>query len=189
MSVRLRAAAAAAALLAATAGQASPAAFTVASPDLVEGKWPNANLLAASYGFGCAGGNRSPRLDWTGAPAGTKSFVVNIHDIDAKTGVGWMHWVVINIPAGQTSLPGGIDAQGKSLPKGALQTRTDFGVPGYGGPCPPKAETHRFQVTVTALDIDHLPDAVTQDATPAMVGFYANQHALAKTMLEVRQPG
>ena len=64
--------AAAAALLAATAGQASPASFTVSSPDLVSGKWPSENLLAASYGFGCAGGNRSPRLEWKGAPAGTK---------------------------------------------------------------------------------------------------------------------
>jgi len=49
--------------------------------------------------FGCDGGNISPSLTWTGAPAGTKSFAINLYDPDAPTGSGFWHWVVFNIPA------------------------------------------------------------------------------------------
>ncbi|HJZ22285.1 MAG TPA: phosphatidylethanolamine-binding protein, partial [Bradyrhizobium sp.] len=34
-------------------------------------------------GFGCTGGNVSPSLSWSGAPAATKSFAVSIYDPDA----------------------------------------------------------------------------------------------------------
>ena len=27
-------------------------------------------ILSADYGFGCGGGNKSPQLSWSGAPAG-----------------------------------------------------------------------------------------------------------------------
>ncbi len=56
--------------------------------------------------FGCQGGNLSPALSWSGAPAGTRSFALMEHDPDAPTGSGWWHWVVYDIPAGQTSLAG-----------------------------------------------------------------------------------
>lgn len=34
-------------------------------------------------GFGCQGGNISPALNWSGAPAGTKSYAVTVYDPDA----------------------------------------------------------------------------------------------------------
>jgi Raf kinase inhibitor-like YbhB/YbcL family protein len=34
--------------------------------------------------FGCTGGNMSPPLQWRGAPAGTKSFVVTLFDPDEQ---------------------------------------------------------------------------------------------------------
>ncbi len=49
--------------------------------------------------FGCDGSNISPSLIWSGAPAGTKSFAINLYDPDAPTGSGFWHWVVFNIPA------------------------------------------------------------------------------------------
>ena len=65
-------------------------------------------------------------LSWSGAPAGTKSFAINMFDPDAPTGSGWWHWVVFNIPASTTSLPkdAGNLKKRKLMPKGAIQSRT-----------------------------------------------------------------
>jgi phosphatidylethanolamine-binding protein (PEBP) family uncharacterized protein len=55
--------------------------------------------------FGCKGGNISPSLSWSGAPADTKSFAITVYDPDAPTGSGFWHWVVFNIPSSTTSIP------------------------------------------------------------------------------------
>ena len=145
--------------------------LTVSSPDIKEG----ATIADAQVfkGFGCTGNNVSPALSWSGAPATTKSFAVSIYDPDAPTGSGWWHWVVFNIPANVTSLP-----------KGAVQSRTDFGADGYGGPCPPKGDQpHHYQITVFAVDVDKLPDAKDHNASAALVGFDLHFHTLAKGTL------
>ena len=136
-------------------------------------------------GFGCTGSNVSPSLSWSGAPGGTKSFAVSMYDPDAPTGSGWWHWVVFNIPAKVTSLPKGAgDVKSKLMPKEAIQSRTDFGADGYGGPCPPTGDKpHRYQITVFALDVDKLPDAKNDMASAALVGFDLHFHALAKATL------
>src|SRR5579884_4213352 len=107
-------------------------------------------------GFGCKGGNVSPELHWEHAPKDTKSFAVTVYDPDAPTGSGWWHWVIFNIPPGTTSLPKDAgDVKKKLMPKGAIQSRTDFGADGYGGPCPPKGDKpHHYQITVFAVDVD-----------------------------------
>ena len=141
------------------------------------------HVLSTEYGFGCDGGNRSPHLAWDDAPAGTKSFAVTCFDPDAPTGSGFWHWVVVNIPPSVTVLPldAGNPAGGK-LPAGALQVRTDFGKPGYGGPCPPAGDhPHRYLFTVHAVSMDTLP--VSADTSAAVVGFYLNFNTLAKAVL------
>jgi len=173
--------------VAAQISAAQAAEFKITSPDVVDGKFKNEQLLSEPYGFGCSGGNVSPAFAWSGTPEGTKSFVLTIHDKDAPTGIGWMHWVVANIPATATEIPGGISPDGAKLPAGAQQTRTDFGVPGYGGPCPPEGSTHRYDITLTALKVEKLPDFVTQDSTPAMVGFFAKANSLGEATLTVTQ--
>jgi Raf kinase inhibitor-like YbhB/YbcL family protein len=130
-------------------------------------------------GFGCEGGNVSPALAWKNAPAGTKSFAVTVYDPDAPTGSGWWHWVVFNIPADVTSLPlGAGNPAGGQTPKNAVQS-TDFGKPGYGGPCPPKGDKpHRYIFTVYALKADKI-DA-DENASGALVGFMLNANKLGK---------
>jgi Raf kinase inhibitor-like YbhB/YbcL family protein len=141
------------------------------------------HILSADYGFGCAGGNRSPHLRWEGVPEGTRSFAVLCFDPDAPTGSGFWHWVVANIARTVTelALDAGNPASGK-LPPSALQVRTDFGKPGYGGPCPPEGDhPHRYLFTVHAVSMDKLP--VTADTSAAVVGFYLNFNTLAKAEL------
>jgi Raf kinase inhibitor-like YbhB/YbcL family protein len=159
-------------------------AMTVTSNSFKDGDYlAQDHILSADYGFGCGGGNRSPHLRWDGAPQGTKSFAVTCFDPDAPTGSGFWHWVVVNIPANVTELAlnAGDPTSGK-MPGGALEVRTDFGKPGYGGPCPPPGDhPHRYLFTVHAVSMDTLP--VTADTSAAVVGFYLNFNTLAKASL------
>lgn len=142
---------------------------------------PNSTLTINQVfnGFGCTGKNISPKLTWSGAPAGTKSFAVTVYDPDAPTGSGWWHWVVYNIPATATELPEGAGTPtGANLPSGAVQGRTDFGGPGFGGACPPKGDKpHRYIFTVYALKTEKID--VPADASSAMVGFMIKANQLA----------
>lgn len=140
------------------------------------------HVLSADYNFGCSGANRSPHLSWSGAPEGTRSFAVTVYDPDAPTGSGFWHWVVVNIPATVTELPLGAGNPNGPLPAGALQVRTDYGKPGYGGPCPPQGDhPHRYIFTVFAVGVDSLP--VTADTSAAVVGFQLHFNTLAKAQL------
>ena len=131
-------------------------------------------------GFGCSGKNISPALKWGGAPKETKSFAITVYDPDAPTGSGWWHWVVYNIPANVSELAEGAgDATGTLMPKGAVQGRTDFGAPGFGGACPPAGDKpHRYIFTVHALKAEKID--VPADASAALVGFMVNANRIGK---------
>src|SRR6201981_3233991 len=154
--------------------------FTVRSNSFKDGDYlPNAHILSAEFGFGCQGNNQSPHLAWSDAPAGTKSFAVTCYDPDAPTGSGFWHWLVVNIPANVNELAEGAGSAGGKLPTGALQTRTDFGGPGYGGPCPPAGDhPHRYLFTVFAVKTDKLD--VKVDTSAAVVGFNLHFNTLAR---------
>ena len=134
-------------------------------------------------GFGCTGSNTSPHLAWVNVPEGTKSFAITMYDPDAPTGSGWWHWVVFNIPANVTELKtcaGNPSLQ--LMPAGSIQSRTDFGQPGYGGPCPPVGDGfHQYIITVYALKTDNL--GLDEKTSPAMVGFNLNANAIAKASI------
>jgi len=158
--------------------------FKVVSNSFKDGDYlASDHVLSADYGFGCAGANKSPHLAWSGFPPETKSFAITCYDPDAPTGSGFWHWLVVNIPANVTELP--LDAgnpRSPILPRGALQTRTDFGAPGYGGPCPPPGDhPHRYFFTVFAVAAENLP--VAADTSAAVVGFQLNFNTLAKTAI------
>jgi Raf kinase inhibitor-like YbhB/YbcL family protein len=162
---------------------ANAQAMKLTSPDIKDGGTIASEQVFDK--FGCTGKNISPALSWSGAPSGTKSFALSIHDPDAPTGSGWWHWVVFNIPATTTSLPKDAGDPKKGLmPKGAIQSLTDFGFAGYGGPCPPKGDKpHHYHITVFAVDVAELPDAKNASASAALVGFDLHFHTLAKATL------
>jgi hypothetical protein len=172
----------AAGLMAGTLGtQAARAqSLTVTSDDIKEGGVASMEMVANT--FGCTGGNVSPSLKWSGAPEGTKSYAINLYDPDAPTGSGFWHWVVFNIPVSTTSLPKNAgDVAKKLTPQGAIQSRTDFGVPGYGGMCPPQGDKpHHYKLTVYAVDEDKLQFAKDANAPAAVVGFELHFHSKAK---------
>lgn len=153
--------------------------FTLKSRDL-GGQVTTQQVLNS---FGCTGQNLSPQLSWENAPTGTKSFAITIHDEDAPTGSGFWHWVVFNIPANTTELKQGAgDASKNLLPKGSIQGMTDFGQPGYGGPCPPAGDKpHQYLITIYALKTDNL--GLDSKASPGLVGFFLNSNALAKASI------
>jgi Raf kinase inhibitor-like YbhB/YbcL family protein len=95
----------------------------------------------------CGGENVSPQLSWSGAPAGTMSFVLTMIDISVKPSQ-WSHWIVVNLPPDVTSLVRGT----KTLPNGAKAIPSNFGDASYDGPCPPVGSgLHQYQITIWAL--------------------------------------
>ncbi len=140
------------------------------------------HILSEDFGFGCAGGNQSPQLTWSEPPAGTESFAITCFDPDAPTGSGFWHWVVVNIPKDVRQLALGAGSAGGAMPDGGLQTRTDFGAPGYGGPCPPEGDhAHRYFFTIHAVSQPELP--VNADTAAAVVGFMLNFNTVDKAAL------
>ncbi|MGO9674392.1 MAG: YbhB/YbcL family Raf kinase inhibitor-like protein [Methylocella sp.] len=105
--------------------------------------------------FTCEGEDVSPPLHWTGAPEGTRSFVLLCDDPDAPAGI-WRHWAVYDLPADRTALPEGAGRRGGI--DGFRQALNDFGRPDYGGPCPPRGHgLHHYHFRLLALSIDRLP--------------------------------
>ena len=101
----------------------------------------------------CEGDDVSPPLSWTGAPIGTKSFILIVDDPDAPDPkaprMTWVHWVVYDLPAETTGLSEGL---GK-LPAGAKLGLNDWNRADYGGPCPPIGR-HRYFHKLYALDTE-----------------------------------
>ena len=160
---------------------AARAQFKLMSPDFR----PNGPIAMEQVfnGFGCSGQNISPALGWSGAPADTKTFALLVHDPDAPTGgAGWWHWLVVNIPAGATQLRKDAGkADGANLPFGCAQIDTDFGGPGWGGPCPPVGDKpHRYNFTLYALKADGLD---VGGASASLAGYMVNANAIAKARL------
>ncbi len=94
--------------------------------------------------FTCKGPNASPPLQIEGVPAGALELALVVEDPDAPGRI-WQHWLVWNIDPTTTEIIAG------AKPTGAVEGITDFGSPGYGGPCPPSG-THRYHFKLFALD-------------------------------------
>lgn len=167
----------AACLILATTGSAQT--FTLKSSD-VGGQATEKQVFNS---FGCSGANVSPQLSWTDAPEGTKSFAVTMYDPDAPTGSGWWHWLIYDIPATATGLSSNAGNVSAGLaPKVSVQSMTDFGQPGYGGPCPPPGHgPHMYIITVYALKVEKL--GLDEETSPAMVGFNIGANMIQKASI------
>ena len=106
--------------------------------------------------YTCDGVNVSPPLQFLGVPKSAESLVLILDDPDASAKT-WVHWVVYNID------PQTLEVKENSVPEGGIEGMTDFGKPGYGGPCPPSG-IHRYFFKLYALDIilDVAPNATKQ---------------------------
>ena len=141
-------------------------------------------LVYTAKAFGCSGGNLSPPLEWSGAPAGTQSFVLTLFDRDERsTPSGWWHWAVYDLAKNLDKLPMGAGAASSTLlPAGAAQGRSDLGEDAYHGPCPAKGDPpHRYVFTLYALNVAKLP--VSADSSGAMITSVVQDHLLGKAVL------
>lgn len=134
----------------------------------------------------------SPPLSWSGAPAGTKSFIVTVQDLDLTY---FEHWAVWNIPASSSSLSAG---QSKTITGDpALTDKTTIhGIP-FLGPYPPTNENHTYEAKIWALDTDNAVDAglltkgfiVDVDYDQLLTDLPGSSHVLGSAKLTVKGGG
>lgn len=124
---------------------------------------PNATVPITMVAKDCGGQNVSPQLHWTGAPKGTRSFALIVHDPDAPHPGGFYHWVVPAIPSNVSTIDAGT---------------TRFA--GYYGPCPPPGKVHHYNFTLYALD-EAIDNGASLDADALQQRIKG--HVLAQTTL------
>jgi len=112
--------------------------------------------------YTCDGEDVSPSLSWSGVPKGTQSFALICDDPDAPMGM-WTHWVMWGIPAEVDSLPEDVRVESR-LPSGARNGENSWHRLGYGGPCPPPGNPHRYFFKLYALNAQIEPSG-TPDKT------------------------
>jgi hypothetical protein len=92
--------------------------------------------------FTCDGAEIPPKLAWEGVPEETQELALALEDAGAP-GATFTHWLAYGINPTATTLAGAeMWSQGEN----------DFGDTGYGGPCPPHGEEHRYVFRLLALD-------------------------------------
>jgi Raf kinase inhibitor-like YbhB/YbcL family protein len=151
------------------------ASFTVTSDDVKEGQPLGPDQVADAA-------NTSPQLSWSGAPEGTKSYVVTCYDPDAPTPSGFWHWIAVDIPGSVTELAAGAGASDDSLPKGAFHVANDAGTKAFSGAAPPPGDhPHRYFFVVHAVGEDTL--GVDNTASAAVVSFNLAFKSLGRAIL------
>lgn len=91
--------------------------------------------------YTCDGINVSPPLSIGHLPLQAKSLAIIADDPDAPAGT-WVHWVAWNIPCTHHLEENKVHG---------TEGKNDFGINGYGGPCPPSG-MHRYFFKIYALD-------------------------------------
>jgi Raf kinase inhibitor-like YbhB/YbcL family protein len=157
------------------AGQRGRGRGSVQVMTLTTAAWPDGGPIPAKHAQ--IGDELSPPLKWSGAPEGTASFVLIVHDLDSMTNPpndytaplrdtnDVLHWLVWNIPPTATGLPEGVP-QGPQLPDGSRQISQTG--PYYRGPAAPATgPPHHYVFELYALDT--MINVQTTDASPAEI--------------------
>ena len=130
--------------------------------------------------YTCDGKNVNPELRISEVPEGTASLVLIVNDPDAP-GKTFTHWTVWNINPKIKMIAE------NSVPSGSKEGLTDFGRPGYGGPCPPSG-IHHYHFHLFALDTKlDLPSSASEEtlrevmaghilATAELIGLYQRKN-------------
>ena len=139
--------------------------------------------------FTCEGQNISPEISWQGPPKEAKSFVLILHDPDAPGANGFTHWLLYDIPAGNTVIHENIPTDGK-IPGVGVQGANDSSEIGYTGPCPPSG-THRYFFRLYALRkvLGLQEGASAREVQTAMDGHIIEQTELMGTFAKARAKG
>ena len=123
-------------------------------PDFQFTSVPFAPAASIPAEYTCDGEDVSPPLSWRPPPKATESLALIVDDPDAPGTGAFTHWILFNLPPSVTSLPRAYGAGDPRVETDSLTPRegmNDFGDVGYGGPCPPIGETHRYIFTLYAL--------------------------------------
>jgi Raf kinase inhibitor-like YbhB/YbcL family protein len=153
--------------------------FTLTSESVTDGQQLATAQVSGIMGAG--GEDVSPQLSWSGFPEETQSFAVTVYDPDAPTGSGFWHWAVANLPATVTDLPSGV-GDGNILPGSAVTLVNDAGMRRYIGAAPPPGHgSHRYFIAVHAVNAEKLE--LSEDASPAYLGFNLYMHAIARAVI------
>ena len=164
--------------------QIAPAAMTLTTNAFADGTIIPVKYSQAAPGA-APGEGTSPALSWGNIPAGPKSLLLHMHDLDFvrnKTTDDQVHWLVWNIPANATGLPEGLP-RGAKLPDGSYQISVTG--PVYRGPgAAASGPLHHYMFEILALDIILDFPAVNNDPfeTRAKVMQTIQGHILGKAV-------
>jgi Raf kinase inhibitor-like YbhB/YbcL family protein len=145
--------------------------FKLRSPEVVDG----GNLPVEFTGDGSSA---TLPLEWSGAPAGTKSFALIMHHIDPEGVTKW-YWTVYNIPATVQSLPKNVRGVG-TLGNNSINRRTEYAPPHSKGPGP-KNYIYTVYALSAAPETIVLPSEVSREVLLAAI----QNKILAKAELHV----
>ena len=127
-----------------TPAGASPGGATIGLMQVTSSAFAEGGSIPTQYT--CDGGDVSPPLAWSGAPAETKAVALTVLDPDARD---FVHWLAVNLPTGLSG-DGSIPESATGSPAAGVEGRNSGGRPAWYGPCPPSGE-HRYVFTVYAL--------------------------------------
>lgn len=155
---------------AALALAATPAGRKTMDFQLTSPAFANHQSLPVKYT--CNGDGVTPPLRWQGAPAGTRSFALILHDPDAPAAGGFTHWVLYDLPPTLTEIPSGAYNDAK-FPLGGLEGNNGRGELGFTPSCPPPGAPHHYTFTLYAVNAPSLglaPGATRAEVLAALKG-------------------